>query len=290
MKPQDIQIHAEDGSMTTTKIEGGNLWSFVGKQQKTHGYGVGSWYKKLETHANADWEGYRLEFLLHHTGESDLMSYFPIRCAEKGYTIESHNAPGAGMPAWDEKTKSLQFNIQSAHADMQGVPVIGYFKLWVSEAYIDCMWPQNTLTNAAEIQVLVANEDGTYQVASTVVGRANGQIRVEATGFHYSSPTVMLRAKPATKTSTLTNWGASSKVSSNQGVQIRNYVAMNANAKKFNCTGTYSSESKKVQAKTRAEATCKVVLKNLPNATTEVRTKKVAFSSAGKVLITASSK
>ena len=290
MNPQDIQLHAVDASLEDQKIPGGRLWTFTGKQQKIHGYDYLQLKQKMESHANADFEFHRISFFLHHLGKSSLSSYFDVRCGEKGYTVESHNAPGAGMPYWNEGTKSLEFNIQSAHADRDGRPVVGYFKLWMPVSYMDCMWPQNTLTNAAEIQVLVANEDGSYQVASTVVGRANGQIRVEATGFHYSSPTVILRAKPSIKSSTLSNWGSSSKVSSKQGVKIRNYVAMHSNASKFTCSGTYSTISKKAQAQARAVAACKVVQKNLPKVNTAVTTKKVTASNAGKVLITASSK
>jgi hypothetical protein len=290
MNPQDIQLHAVDAALEDEKIPGGRLWTFIGKQQKIHSYAWESLKEKIESHANADFEHHRISFLLHHLGKTSLTSYFDVTCGDRGYTVESHNAPGAGMPFWNEGTKSLEFNIQSAHADKEGRPVVGYFRLWMPESYLDCKWPSNTLTRAAEIQVLIANEDGSFQVASTIVGKKDGMIRVEATGFHYSSPTVILRAKPAIKSLSISSWGASVKVNSKQGLQIKNYVKQYANVLKFTCAGTYSSTSKKAQAQARALAACKVVLKNLPSTSTAVSTKKVASSSAGKVLITASAK
>ena len=285
MKPQDVQLHAIDADLTQQKIAGGTRWTLVGRQQYVLGYNF-DFQAKMARGAIADSLNYRLQFFLHHTGVDDLHSYFSIRCADKGYTLESHNAPGAGMPSWDEDSKSLRFNIESPHAEPSGKPMVGYFKMRMTEKYLDCMWPSNTLTNAASIQVLVMDEQGEYQVATTVVSRANGAIHVEAAGFHYSSPTIVVRAKPSS-TKTISGFSSkSSNLPSSQKAVISGFVSAFGPVTTIYCTGTFSTDAKKEISLARAERACDQALKTTPKAKVQIKAKKTTAANANKVLLT----
>jgi hypothetical protein len=75
-----------------------------------------------------------------------------------------------------------------------GATNIGFFKLWTTEAFIDCKWPGNTLSKSPQIEVRVVSEDGVTQVSTNQVSHKDGKIFVFASGFHYSSPTIKLVA------------------------------------------------------------------------------------------------
>jgi hypothetical protein len=276
LKPQDIQLHAVDADYKIESIPGGTRWTFSGHQQTLSSYNS-DWSAKLAADALADVDYHRLDFLVHHLGKGG--SYFDETCGEEGFTVESHNAPGAGMPFWDEGSRSLNFSISSPHANSQGVPIVGYFRLWMPESYLNCKWPTNTLTAAAAIQVMIQNEDGSYQVASTVVGRKNGMIRVEATGFHFSAPTIKLVGKGMVVKKTLPKFsGRATKLTSNQLAQLRSTVALTRDNTSFTCTGIYRAASNKQLALTRAKAACNAAKRLNPNLkfASQVRQTKVA--------------
>jgi hypothetical protein len=84
------------------------------------------------------------------------------------------------------------------HLKVNGEQNTGFFTLWAPEDFIKCRWPENTLIGAPKITVEVLNPDGTQQVAVTSVRQANKTLYFSASGFHYSSPTIRVKAeKPA---------------------------------------------------------------------------------------------
>jgi hypothetical protein len=272
LTPQDIQLHAVEADYKIEKIAGGTRWTFSGKQQ-TISYYNGDWQRKMAQDAKADSDRHRLDFLVHHLGKGG--SYFDETCGDKGFTVESHNAPGAGMPFWDEATKSLNFSIESPHYDSTGTPIVGYFRLWMPEAYLDCKWPTNTLSSAATIQVFVQNEDGSFQNASTVVGRFNGQIRVEAYGFHYSAPKIKLVGvnKPVL-TALPSSVAGVSRLTSEQQRAIR-LALLRQKPRTVICTATYVLTQQKTIASRRALNACNYAKSQRTGIRTEVRTVKV---------------
>jgi hypothetical protein len=56
------------------------------------------------------------------------------------------------------------------------------------------MWPGNNVSKSPKVEVSVINSDGTTQVATTSFKIENSFLVVHARGFHYSSPTVQLKA------------------------------------------------------------------------------------------------
>jgi hypothetical protein len=107
---------------------------------------------------------------------------------------QAFNAPGAGSPEWDRGSQSLLFNIGAPHLDSQGNPNVGFFRLWLPEAFAECQWPDNTLVDAPELVGTIYNEDGSVQDADITVTKQNGMIYLDAKNFHYSAPTFQITA------------------------------------------------------------------------------------------------
>ena len=202
LKPQNVQLVAEEANFTQKKLVNANEWTFEGS--KTEVYNYFDWQEAGKTNflAKADSVNTSLRFFIHHVGVNNNSSFFPIDCADKGYTVQAWNSEAAGTPFWDKATDSLNFGVLAPHLKVNGEQNTGFFTLWAPEDFIKCRWPENTLIGAAKITVEVLNPDGTQQIAVTSVKQANKTLYFSASGFHYSSPTIRVsavKAPPETK-------------------------------------------------------------------------------------------
>ena len=197
LKPQNVQLVAEEANFTEKKLTNGNEWTFEGS--KTQVFNYSNWQEAAKTNfmAKADVEMTSLRFFIHHVGSNDQSSFFPIACADKGYTVQAWNSEAAGTPFWDKATDSLNFGVIAPHLKVNGEQNTGFFTLWAPEDFIKCRWPENTLIGAAKITVEVLNPDGTQQIAVTSVKQANKTLYFSAAGFHYSAPTIRVKAEKA---------------------------------------------------------------------------------------------
>jgi hypothetical protein len=203
LKPQNVQLVAENADFVQKKVTVGNEWTFEGSKTQIFNYTNWEEARKSDYMAKADVEMTSLRFFIHHVGVNDQSSFFPTACADKGYTVQSWNSEAAGTPYWDKPTNSLNFGIVAPHLKTNGEQNTGFFVLWAQEDFIKCRWPENTLIGAARITVEVLNPDGTQQVAVTSVKQANKTLYFSASGFHYSSPTIRVAAQKAVATPTV---------------------------------------------------------------------------------------
>jgi hypothetical protein len=195
LKPQNIQLVAGEADFGHKVIPGGNAWTFEGKGTPiSHQSDQGKVNPALEDSST-------LHFIIHHADADLTRGYWPAPCAAKGYSVQAFNSNSAGEPSWDSGTNSLNFGIFAPHLMSTGAPNVGFFKLWTTDAYMNCQWRANTLANSNNLVVQVINSDGTKQVATSRVVHANGKLFVEATGFHYSKPTIKIvdASRPAKK-------------------------------------------------------------------------------------------
>ena len=194
LKPQNVQLVAEDANFTQKKLTNGDEWTFEGS--KTQVFNYSNWQEAAKTNfmGKADTEMTSLRFFIHHVGVNDNSSFFPIACADKGYTVQAWNSEAAGTPYWDKATDSLNFGVVAPHLKVNGEQNTGFFTLWAPEDFIKCRWPENTLIGAPKITIEVLNPDGTQQIAVTSVKQANKTLYFSASGFHYSSPTIRVSA------------------------------------------------------------------------------------------------
>lgn len=202
LKPQNVQLVAENSDFSERKVANSREWTFIGSRTTVSTNFDWMAAAKNNFMDKADVDTAALHFYIHHVGLSDNASYFPIACADKGYTVQAWNSSAAGTPYWDKETSSLNFGVQAPHVKASGDQNKGFFTLWAPEEFIKCRWPENTLIGAARITVEVLNPDGTQQIALTSVKQANKTLYFSASGFHYSSPTIRVAAQKVVATPT----------------------------------------------------------------------------------------
>jgi hypothetical protein len=203
LRPQNIQMHAKDADYSVEQIEGGQRWTFSGI--RTHNP---IWNEKHSLMSNppakADQDYTDLSFTVSHFAGVKADSWFDPKCADSGYTVEASNSSYAGMPQWNYSTHSLDFNMGAPHLTTKGKLNYGYFKTWMSDAYIHCMWPASDLDRATQYLVTVVDSDGSTQTASVSSGNTKGVLRLSVLNFHYSTPTIKLKCLDATPAPSVT--------------------------------------------------------------------------------------
>ena len=202
LKPQNVQLVAENADFSQKKLTNGNEWTFEGSKTEVFNYMDWAAASKTNFMAKADSVSTSLRFFIHHVGADNNSSFFPIDCADKGYTVQAWNSEAAGTPYWDKASDSLNFGVIAPHLKVNGEQNTGFFTLWAPEEFIKCRWPESTLIGAAKVTVEVLNPDGTQQVAVTSVRQANKTLYFSASGFHYSSPTIRVKAEKSAATPT----------------------------------------------------------------------------------------
>lgn len=210
LRPMNIQIKMTDADFAHQKIPGGNLWTFEGKATRLADY-TGDWNKDAEKsayRAKADTEVTEFSFIIHHAGKDAESSYWPPTCADKGYTVQSHNTNATGDPQWNSKEKSLEFSIFAPHLRVDGSKNVGYFELWTTHEFINCKFPDNDLTTSPKLIVQILYEDGTVGVATTSVKNADGKLTFTAAGFHFSAPKVVVKRDASTAKKVICRKGA----------------------------------------------------------------------------------
>lgn len=194
LRPQNVQLVANESDFKQVKLAGGNAWTFEGKGTAVSGYSTDVQKKSQDWSAQADYDEITLHFIIHHADKDLSRGYWPAPCADKGYSVQAFNSNAAGEPRWDAANQSLDFAVPSPHLMASGEENVGFFKLWTTDAYMNCQWKGNTLATANSITVQIVDKNGSTQAATSRVVHGNGRLYVEATGFHYSAPTVKVKA------------------------------------------------------------------------------------------------
>jgi hypothetical protein len=135
-----------------------------------------------------------LYFVLDHAGKKQSESVWDPSCADKGFTFTTSNAPMAGQLYWDYTKQALVFNMFGPHLDPVGRPNLGFARMRIHKAWLECRFPGNTLDTANKVIVEIIDQSGVAQVATTSVSTTRDSIYISASGFHFSSPTLMAKA------------------------------------------------------------------------------------------------
>ena len=196
LNPQNIHMHAKEADFSVEPISGGQRWTFIGVRTQN-----AIWNEKHSAMAvppaKADEDYTDLSFVVNHYEGEKADSWFDPKCAHAGFTVEASNSSFAGQPQWNYQTHSLDFNIGAPHLTTKGKLNYGYFKTWMSDAYIHCMWPSSDLDRATQYLVTVIDSDGSTQTASVSSGNTKGVLRLSVSNFHYSTPTIKLKSLDA---------------------------------------------------------------------------------------------
>ena len=114
--------------------------------------------------------------------------------------ITSTNATIAtdGPPNWDASTSTLQYRVAALHSLPNGEKFFGQYTLNVPRDVAECLWGKSASIAKATIEVL--DSDGTKQVVTASLSTTPNWFKFQASGFHFSSPTI--RIKLATSAAT----------------------------------------------------------------------------------------
>ena len=119
--------------------------------------------------------------------------------------ITSTNATIAtdGPPTWDASTSSLQYRVAALPLLPDGQTFFGQYTLNVPREVAECLWGKSASTAKATIEVLDSN--GTKQVVTASLSTSPNWFKFQASGFHFSSPTIRIKlATTAASTSSPT--------------------------------------------------------------------------------------
>jgi len=199
LKPVGSGGSAANYQLNYKKIPGGTLWRFTGSEHLSAAFAdqknLTESVKPGNESMKTDFFNPTLYFVVDHAGKDLSESFWDPACADRGFTATMINAPLAGQPYWDYQKETLVFNIYGPHLTPLGALNKGFFQVVFHKAWLDCRFPGNTLSTAAELKVSILDEAGSPQVAVTNVKMKKEIVEIYASGFHYSSPRVEVARK-----------------------------------------------------------------------------------------------
>ena len=239
--PQGVGMYSAKSSFIHEIMSYGSRYIFQGAPFWSTSFKNSEMFQKLNTASQddtvSDGEFAQLYFVIDHRSSIPGGSFWGDVCSDFGYSVTSSNAIGAGQPYMSDN-ETLRFNIGAPHRLSTGEITEGFFTTDIPVAYIDCRWPQNTLTKSPKVEVVVTNSDGSTQVATTSISLEKGVLKVRAFGFHFSQPTIVVRATSKSDIPLL----------SDQNKYTLQTDQMNVNSKKSTITCTKGKLTKKVTA------------------------------------------
>lgn len=187
LRDNQAYVAGLDMAIDRKAITGGNRWTFGARQTL-----VPRPAKWDEVTPALGWIA-SLHFGVDHAGDGVHDSAWDPRCADYGAPWKSTNAAGSGRLRWNKGSQSLEFQIFSPHLNPHGKPYIGDFTAFIPMAWLKCYSGKNV--RPAYLSVQVVSEDGVEQAATTSVSVRSGVVRVRATGFTFSRPSIRLSTK-----------------------------------------------------------------------------------------------
>ena len=108
-----------------------------------------------------------------------------------GNPVISSNAASAGVPEFDSNSKNVTLQVSSPHMGADGItPEVGQFEASIPLTGIACLWGIPTTELAAEAHVSITYADGTSATATLTTSITKTDFKIQAAGYHYSSPTI----------------------------------------------------------------------------------------------------
>lgn len=96
---------------------------------------------------------------------------------------------------FDETDKTLKVRVGTVHYDSKGNVIEGWFSALIAKELLVKWWGFNPSSNTGEARLELYYENGERVVATTVSNyiQATRQLKIFASGFHYSTPYVKIR-------------------------------------------------------------------------------------------------
>ena len=111
-----------------------------------------------------------------------------INGAVNGIATTNATAYTSGAPIFNQKLKTLDYQVASPHFNVAGVPNIGNYNLQIRSDVARCIYGFTKAPISATVSIISNN--GVSQVATTTLSEKGGWLYLKAAGFSYSNPTV----------------------------------------------------------------------------------------------------
>ena len=105
----------------------------------------------------------------------------------------------SGPPTFDVTNQSLDYKVAAPHYLANGNEFQGTYNLQISDTLARCLYVFTDAPVSATVSVVAV--DGTSKVATTSIRDSDGFLRLSATGFTFSSPTIRVKLSQPTATS-----------------------------------------------------------------------------------------
>jgi hypothetical protein len=103
------------------------------------------------------------------------------------------NTFNMGSPMWNASDSTLSVQLESSHLAYDGTPNKGFYEMVFSKATSECLWGLNPEKSVrAEVKISYA-DGGQADVATVSQVFDAGQLRITASNFHLSQPTISTR-------------------------------------------------------------------------------------------------
>jgi hypothetical protein len=134
------------------------------------------------------------------------------QCADKPTLVVADNSWRPSIPSFDAATGVLSLRIDNPHFDTNGTTVWeGKYQARIPLETARCMWGPSVNENTS-FTFDISDPDDPNNEATASVAVVDGNVVITATNFHYSGPTLSVRATsttpslPATGTDTIQLW------------------------------------------------------------------------------------
>ena len=97
----------------------------------------------------------------------------------------------AGPPSYDLTTETLDYKVAAPHYLTNGTIFQGTYNLEINETLARCIYGFSDAPISATVSVI--GVDGENKVATTLVSTSGGFLRLSASGFTFSSPTIKVK-------------------------------------------------------------------------------------------------
>ncbi len=130
-----------------------------------------------------------------------------------------------GPPKLDS-VGNLDFQVAATSLKENGEVNLGTYNLSIADEVAKCIWGTSNLGVGASISVIT--QEGVKQVATTSIGKSNGQLNFAASGFHYSTNKISISLGAKVKNSP-TNTPKKSAITCVKGKLTKKVTAVNPN-------------------------------------------------------------
>lgn len=116
-------------------------------------------------------------------------------------TVSSNGSCGLSTPVWDSAAKAMAWTASAPHFAPDGTTVnMGFYRAVIPVNDAKLLWGLANPNDAASaLTISVSNEAGGAVAAATKVAVRNGNIVIDSSGFHYSTPRFKITKNPKYK-------------------------------------------------------------------------------------------